>query len=359
VTSKPAWVKGLPGKVEPAGWRYLSYFEERIVRASGAYLAMTLTGDIHHYARYDPLDPLEPMRLTAGGGGAYLSGTHTLYPELHLRSLDHDESQTVEYKLEEVYPRADVSRRLSNGILKLAVLNPSFAGFLGALYAVIGITILGTLNGGDNGIFATATSEGFVGFLAASASAMSLLLLLALFGGIFGGTDIVPGAMEKNAGVVRITKAVKVGVAALHTAIHIAIVALVLWLVLKLVGDTPLTIWFVGIVALAAAGAALGATVFGAFMLAIHKIRGVKAWENANQVFTGQSIPDYKNLVRMRFAPDGSLTLYPLGIDRVGRDWDHTPDRAPAPTFTPRGAAPAVHAIDVPLRFDAQGRRIP
>ncbi len=359
VTSKPAWVKAVPGRVEPAGWRYLSYFEERIVRASGARLAMTLTGDIHHYARYDPLDPEEPMRLTAGGGGAYLSGTHTLYPELHLRSLDHDESQTAKYQLEEVYPRADDSRRLSNGILKLALLNPSFAGFLGALYAVLGITMLGTLNGGDQGIYATATAEGFVGFLAAGTGAMSLLLVLALFGAIFGGTDIVAARSERNAGVVRAAKLAKLGVAAAHTAVHVAIVAVVLWLVLKLVGDVPLAIWAVAVVALAAAGAALGATVFGAVLLAIHRVRGVKAWEAANQVFTGQSIPDYKNFVRMRFTADGGLTLYPLGIDRIGREWDHTPDRAPAPKFTPRGAAPAVHAIDVPLRFDARGRRIP
>lgn len=359
VTSKPAWVKALPGKVEPAGWRYLSYFEERIVRASGAYLAMTLTGDIHHYARYDPQDPDEPMRLTAGGGGAYLSGTHTLYPELHVRSLDREQSQTVEYKLEEVYPRPADSRRLSNGILKLATLNPSFAGFLGGLYALIGLTMLGTLNAGDQDIFATATARGFGCFLTSSAGSMSLLLVLALFGGIFGGTDIVPNALEKNNAVVRATKLAKLAVAALHTAIHIAVIALVLWLVLQVVGDHPPWIWVSGLAALAVAGAAIGSTVFGAVLLAIHKLRGVKAWEAANQVFTGQSIPDYKNLVRMRFAADGSLTLYPLGIDRIGRDWDHTPERTPAPTFTPRGAAPAVHAIDVPLRFDARGRRIP
>jgi hypothetical protein len=359
VTSKPAWVKALAGKVEPAGWRYLSYFEERIVRASGARLVMTLTGDIHHYARYEPReDPDAPLRLTAGGGGAYLSGTHTLYPELHVRSLDHDVSDTVTYDLAEVYPRAADSRRLSNGILKLALLNPSFAGFLGALYAVVGITMLGTLNGGDKGIFATATAEGFVGFLAASAGSMSLLVVLALFGGIFGGTDIVPSPLEKNAGVVRATKLAKLGVAALHTAMHVAVVAVVLWVVLKLVGDRPLAIWVAGLAGLGAAGATIGATVFGAVLLAIHKVRGAKAWENANQVFTGQSIPDYKNLVRIRFAPDGGVTLYPLGVDRAGRDWDYTPERAPAPTFSPRGAPPAVHAIDVPLRFDAQGRRI-
>jgi len=360
MTAKPAWIKALPGRVEPASWRYLSYFEERVVRASGARLVATLTGDIHHYARYEAHDDADaPLRLTAGGGGAYLSATHTLYPQLRLRSLDHDESESVTYTREVVYPSDADSRRLSNGILKLAKLNPSFAGLLGGLYALIGLTMLGTLNGGDDGIFATATAEGFVGFLAASASAMSLLMVLLLFGGIFGGTDIVPNALEKNAGVVRATKLAKLGVAALHTAIHVAVVSLVLWLVLELVGDAPLTIWFLGIVGLAAAGAAIGATVFGAVLLTIHKVRGAKAWEAANQVFTGQSIPDYKNLVRMHFTRDGGLTLYPLGVDRVGREWDHTPDRAPEPRFSPRGAAPAAHAIDVPLRFDARGRRIP
>ena len=83
--------------------------------------------------------------------------------------------------------------------------------------------------------------------------------------------------------------------------------------------------------------------MFGAVLLAIHKVRGAKAWEAANQVFTGQSIPDYKNLVRMHFAPDGSLTLYPLGVDRVGREWDYTPDRAPGAEVHParRGAGRA------------------
>jgi hypothetical protein len=140
--------------------------------------------------------------------------------------------------------------------------------------------------------------------------------------------------------------------------VHVAIALLVLCAVINVVGDHPLAIWAVSVVALLLVGGVAGATVFGAFMLVIHKVRGVKAWENANQVFTGQSIPDYKNLVRMRFAADGSLTLYPLGVDRAGREWDHTPDRAPAPTFTPRGPAPAAHAIDVPLRYDASGRRV-
>jgi len=358
MTAKPAWIKALPGHVDPPSWRYLSYFEERVVRASGGRLVMTITGDIHHYARYEPTGDHAgdaPTRLTAGGGGAYLSGTHTLYPELDLRSLDRDE--TVTYTREKVYPSAKDSKRLSNGILKLARLNPSFAALLGTLYAVLGVAMLAALDSGAGNLVHNAKTDGFGGFLVGAAGGASLIIAVLLFGGIFGGTDIVPAALVKHRVVVGATKLARLGVSLLHTALHLAIVVLVLWAVINVVGDHPLVIWAVAVVALLAAGAAAGATLFGVFLLAVHKVRGVKAWENANQVFTGQSIPDYKNLVRMRFAADGGLTLYPLGVDRAGRDWKYTPGQAPAPTFTPSGAAPAAHPIDVPLRYDAAGRR--
>ncbi len=359
MTAKPAWVKAVPGRVEPESWRYLSYFEERVVRAAGAHLALTITGDIHHYARYEPRDaPAEPTRLTAGGGGAYLSGTHTLYPELHVRSLDHEESESVTYERAEIYPRAADSRRLSNGVLMLARLNPSFAGLLGAFHVLLGLAMLGALNAGADGLYATATGEGFAGLLAAAVGGMSLVVVVVLFGGIFGSVDLVPHALEKKKSVVRATQFARLLVALVHTAVHVLIATVVLWIVLQVVGDHPLAIWALGLAALFAAGSALGATVWGFFMLAVHKTRGSKAWRNANEVFTAQSIPDYKNLVRMRFAADGSLTLYPLGCDRVGRDWSYTPEQAPAPKFSPRGTAPAVHAIDTPLVFDRSGRRV-
>jgi hypothetical protein len=126
----------------------------------------------------------------------------------------------------------------------------------------------------------------------------------------------------------------------------------------KIVGDHPFWIWVVGLAGLFAAGSALGATLFGAVLLAIHRARGVKAWEAANQVFTGQSIPDYKNLLRMRFAPDGSLTIYPLGVDRIGRDWRHVGGDGSEPRFAPTGAPPSAHPIDVPLHYDPSGRRV-
>jgi hypothetical protein len=358
LTAKPAWIKALPGKLDPPSWRYLSFFEERVVRASGARLVVTLTGDLHHYARYEPAAEDEPTRLTAGGGGAYLSGTHTLYPELRVRSLDHDEAETVTYTREEVYPRAADSSRLANGILALARRNPQFALLLGAFYALLGVTALGALNSGLGSLWFNATLDGFGGFLTSAAGGATLLLIIVLFAGLYGGTDVVAPALEHRGGVVWATKLAKFVVALLHAALHVALAALTLWFVLQAVGDHPFWIWVLGIVALFVVGAVVGSTVFGAVLLAIHRARGVLAWEAANQVFTGQSIPDYKNLLRMRFGTDGGLTIYPLGVERACTDWRFAGPDGTRPRIVPSGAPPVAHAIDVALHYDASGRRV-
>src|SRR5204862_7153726 len=90
LTAKPSWIAAIDGRVEPPTWKYLNFFEERMVRDTGARLALTITGDRHHYARYEPTGEgadAAPTRLTAGGGGAYLSPTHTLPEALDLKPL--------------------------------------------------------------------------------------------------------------------------------------------------------------------------------------------------------------------------------------------------------------------------------
>lgn len=358
MTAKPAWVKAVPDRPEPPSWRYLSYFEERVVRAMGARLAVVMTGDQHHYARYEPAAGERaddaPTRITAGGGGAYLSATHTLRQTLALRSLDHDASVT--YERTEIYPREQDSRRLSNGIVRLARLNPAFATLMGMIYVALGLAMLGALNAGDRALLDAA--DGFAGFLSEAAGAMSILLALVLFGAVFGGTDIKPDPLETQSGRRGRTQLAKVLVALLHTLVHLLLAAGLVYLAASIApDDAPLVAWLAGVVLLFAAGAAFGTTVFALVMLAIHKVRGPKAPEAANQVFTGQSIADYKNLVRMRFAADGSVTLYPLGVDEVGRDWRYEGRFEGGARFEPRGTAPSVHRIDGPLTFDAAGRR--
>ncbi len=364
LTAKPSWVKAIPRRAEPASWRYLSFFEERFVRTRGARLVLTLTGDLHHYARYEPASEdaeNEPTRITAGGGGAYLSATHTLEPELMLRSLDHDNS--VRYTLDEIYPSERDSRRLSNGILKLARLNPSFARMIGAIYVLLGIAILGALNAGEGMLVDSADGE-LLGFLASASGGISILLVILLFCATLAGVDIKAHPLEGNGATRMGLRLARLGLAVAQTVIHTLLAAFVVWAVLKVVPGIwhpAIVVWIVSLALLYAIGSVVGATVFALFLFIVHKARGTKAPENANQVFSGQSIADYKNMLRMRVRADGGLTIYPLGVDRVGRDWQHVEPNAAKPRFEPGGTppeAPRVHAIDGPLEFDATGRRI-
>jgi len=376
LTAKPSWIKAYDGRSEPASWRYLSFFEERLIRDTGARLVMTVTGDQHHYARYEPSAAAAkgadgaPTRITAGGGGAYLSCTHTLAPKLELRSLarrtadgeQHDQPAVTYTREQRIYPSDTDSRALGKGIVGLVTLAPGLAKLIGGIYALLGITILGGLNSGSGSLAANATQDGYVGFLASAAGAMSLVVALVLFGAIFGGTDVQPEPLEPSGGVRLATKLGRFGVALAQTALHLLLATFVLWTVIKLVPeicDASILLWLVGVPALFAAGAAAGTTIFGLFMFAIHRVRGPKAPGNANQVFSGQSIADYKNFLRIRIAPDGGLTVYALGVDRAGRQWDHVGDAdGGGQRFVPRREAPAVHLIDGPVQFDPTGNPV-
>ncbi|MEY2513903.1 MAG: hypothetical protein QOJ89_1261, partial [bacterium] len=368
LTAKPSWVAAVDGRVEPPTWKFLNYFEERMVRDTGARLVLTITGDRHHYARYEPVGgegaDEAPTRLTAGGGGAYLSATHTLPDELLLKTLprkDGDsyvEQPQVVNRCEQIYPSNEDSRRLSNGILKLAALNPAFGRLMGVFYALIAIAMLNTLKLGAAGVIGVPEGSGYAfvivkssyfGLLGDSFGGMTVVLVLVLFGGIFGGVDIKQSLPAR------------LGVAIAHTALHVLVVGLAVWAAVNVVPDvweSVTVIWLVAVLLAFAAGSTLGTTVFAAFMLLVHKVRGGKAQAVANQVFTGQSIPDYKNLLRMRLAPGGALTIYALGVDEACTAWDLAEPK-PAPRFEPRaGKQPAVHPIDTPLQFDAKGNRL-
>ena len=59
---------------------------------------------------------------------------------------------------------------------------------------------------------------------------------------------------------------------------------------------------------------------------------------------------DQKHFLRLHIQPDGTLTVYPIGVDRVGRKWKLCPDApAHAPWFAPVGPEPEPHLIEQPI----------
>ena len=80
-------------------WATVSFLEEKVIGASEGEVAVTISGDRHHYAHYVRDTGAGPEhRITAGGGGAHSMGTHGLPGSLKLPSTDR-EKEPARYKL--------------------------------------------------------------------------------------------------------------------------------------------------------------------------------------------------------------------------------------------------------------------
>ncbi len=87
-------------------------------------------------------------------------------------------------------------------------------------------------------------------------------------------------------------------------------------------------------------GGLLGGVLFGAWMTVTNKLFG---W-HGNDVFSSQAIADHKCFLRMHLEASG-LTIYPLKIAKVCRDWKlGTGARSRPATARPGSCAPAAAA---------------
>ena len=124
-------------------------------------MRLWLTGDLHHYARYEELaDDGAPLPegerrqfVTCGLGGAYLLDTHRLpdtleLPSPHARMVDH--ASPRRFALRSPWPSKERSRVLVGGLLAgpprgLPFRNPGFWRLAGVVHAVLLLVLLFTL----------------------------------------------------------------------------------------------------------------------------------------------------------------------------------------------------------------------
>jgi hypothetical protein len=149
ITAEPSWYHA----GEPQGDQAQENLRVLIAEATskGAKLCGILTGDSHHYARYNESENLGNMNLiTAGGGGAYVHGTYHLKNQIKLdwlgrkfnfrldRKLKPDDSsptaapkQTNDYA---AYPSKRRSRLSALNFFRFPGNNVSFCVAVGIIY---------------------------------------------------------------------------------------------------------------------------------------------------------------------------------------------------------------------------------
>ena len=296
---------------------------ERIVQEAGGRVGLVLTGDLHHYARYSSADG--PHRITSGGGGAYLSPTHTLPDDVELPPRRGEPG--VPYTREAAYPDASTSRKLGWGVLRLAALSPGLGAVIAGVYALLAATMLTALSTADEGTFPERAVSG-------TGIVLTLLLVAALIVQLDA-----PAPWRQLVG-------------GLHAAGHVALCAAVVWVVVG-AQEPGVVDGAFALVASAAVGFAAGTTLLVAVLLAVSAVFGPRARETGNQVFAAQGLEDHKSFLRMHLDRAGDLHVHALGVDEICRDWTGPFEGRGEARFRPvAGREPRVRRVDVvpPIR---------
>lgn len=360
----PTWVH--TGEGEPDAFNALHYFERDVVRRrqtagggwedTGATVRLWITGDRHHYARYAEVMPGPPegavpgqarQLVTCGMGGAYLLDTHQLPTKLVLpppeSRLDHRVA-AAPYALQERWPSAQRSRRLAAGLFAgpprgLAFRNPGLWPLAGVVQALALVTVLLPVLGlqvhqlNPVQVLRTASAAQGVAFAWQSAVWLGAALLAGALRPLLRLRRPVPPPQWVRAGVLQLMVAYAGMLAALAVP----------W-------PRGWPDWVVlGVAVLAAAALeGLAACYALAAFIATSSSRLVHGW-----LFSAQAIEDLKGFVRMRIDPGGRLTLYPIVVDTVCRDWDVVDGPMPRTKRpVPAGDLPRPHLVEEPIVID-------
>jgi hypothetical protein len=343
---------------------------------------LSLAGDLHHYSHYVQTDG-NRHKFTAGGGGAFLRGTHDLPQEL---ALDEDDA-TALYRRVIAYPDNLTSQRLRWGNLLFFAHNPRFSFFLGCMYLFCAWIWQSASKGPNSG------------------DSLMEHLSLVPAGWVPFVKDVLPAICEALAhrpGTLLVTLSVPVALwlfadppprrfAALKRALwgfghgiaHLFLGAALLWLFahinLALLGDAGpqwIDSWrqvLLFIAEMLTSGFVLGGCLMGLYLALSNAVSGL----HADEVFSSLHNQDYKNFLRMHLGPQG-LTVYPVAVQRVCRNWRLHPaatlisktgsfrqiwkfkidEHAQAPWFGPRSGAIPYRLIEGPIHISAtKGQR--
>ncbi len=284
--------------------RDLEHLERRLVQSTGAQVVLYLKSGRHHYCRYEEEDGPR-QHITAGGGGAFLHPTHQLPDQLNLPA---EEGQST-FRRAATYPSPTTSKRLRKRIWLLPLYNLPLA----ALFGVVQVLLAFNLGLHLQDRHASVDVASLRRALWESPTAFVLIVLLV----------VLLAAMVRFAHDARGLTRLVLGL--VHSSLQLA-------------GSAG------AMIAASRLSSALGLSgyLWATNCLGFH----------GNEAYAPLHHMDLKSFLRLHIDGDGALTVYPVGVDRVGRDWRLRPD-APAhdPWFAPTGDEPAAKLIESPVKI--------
>ncbi len=351
-TAEPAWVY-FQMYNENESFRRLKYFEKLYItddtyKLTGKKfkLIATLTGDLHHYSRYEEeKDGYINHLITAGGGGAFLHPTHMLPEKLTKQASVNFSFQNSKSRkdpeLKAAFPDKKDSRNLSFWNLAFPMFNKQFVLFLAFIELLLSWILQGTTY--------YDTSGSFIRQLAKTIS----------FGDSF---KFIFETLINNPLFILISVVLIFGCTVFTDTKRIRRLNLMLGLPHGLIQWLNLMIWLIifakhfhnhipdihqlNLIIFTTLSAAFLGGISGAFIFGIYLWVSVYILKvHLDEGFSSLGWQHYKNFLRLHITKD-QLTIYPIGVDRVTTKWTQT---GQGEDLIFSGKLPDCHLIEPPI----------
>jgi hypothetical protein len=299
----------------------LVYLRDYVLAPRGIEVSVLLAGDLHHYRRHEEAAPrpgtTPVQKITAGGGGAFLHATHDEDVARIVEAAPRPGATPRVFELKTAYPDLRRSWRLSFGNLLFLHKNPKFGIVPAVLYTLTAWMVVSRVGDTPPSSPLEALQLTGLAFVWQPALALWMLAVTATF---LVFTDTHSKTYRLVAGLA-------------HAGAHWVAIFYITWSAVIvsgwLVPGRPFTRLLLSGALVFAGGWIVGSIVMGLYLLVSLNVFG----RHGEQAFAALKIQDFKNFLRLHIARDGSLTIYPVKVERVPRRWrarsaeDPTPSR--------------------------------
>lgn len=351
-TAQPDWVYA--ATQGPEAFRSLGFLEDKTIRTDcKGEPRVILTGDLHHYVRYETADGAV-QRITAGGGGAYLYATHEMPEKLDLQEGFRETARTVQYEKKKAFPDEAASRRIAWGALRLPWRSWKFGIFLAILYSLYAWIVQSAskvLPGIPDGSLMHHLQELVPSGAGLWEALKTVIKVLAHSPSSVVFTALIVGGLYAFCAAQRWW--VKLVIGLVHGLAHVCLNLALLWLFAGInvhwlglgIDTVPQVLLF--FLEMLVIGGFLGGVLMALYFLLCSVVGGF----HTNEVFSSQRIADYKNFLRLHIDSAGNLTIYPVGVREVCKKWKLNPGAQNGqPWFDPDGCKLEAELIEKPIQ---------
>lgn len=359
-TAEPAWIFHALQRGDDTYERLQFFIDNHILLQDprehkapdkNLHLMAVLSGDLHHYSRYEVEEGKGEQLITAGGGGAFTHPTHMLKKQINTvngRKAD----------LKKMYPSRAESRRMAFRNLLFPFINVEMSLMLGFIYLFI-VWFLQSMSADSvteelsRLAYSWGNLDEMFGIIngALAQNPLGIILNLILIFGLWTFTDTAFGKGKLNwiAGV-------------LHGVAHVVNLYVLLWLFSRinfLISDwqavegmkvalenwhlSSLTYTIIFVAEMMVVGSLSAGFLFGLYLL----VSTLVFESHPTEAFSSFRAQDYKNFLRLRVDREG-VTIYPIGVRRAVTHWKNRGTRE-KPRF--EGEAIRYQLIEKPVRL--------